>query len=64
MYLFYGMNPLPLYIGKSRNLRERVAAHFSSDYRCETDQRLSAEIRRIDYEETAGEIRARLEAQR
>ncbi len=33
VYLFYGLNALPLYIGKSANLRERVGAHFSSDYR-------------------------------
>src|SRR4029453_10037000 len=39
VYLFYGENPLPLYIGKSINLRERVAAHFSSDWRSETDLR-------------------------
>jgi DNA polymerase-3 subunit epsilon len=60
VYLFYGLNALPLYIGKSRNLRERVGAHFSSDYRSATDLRLSAEIRRIEFEETAGEIGALL----
>ncbi len=60
VYLFYGLNALPLYIGKSRNLRDRVAAHFSSDYRSATDERLSAEIRRIEFEETAGEIGALL----
>jgi hypothetical protein len=60
VYLFYGDNPLPLYIGKSVNLRERVAAHFSSDWRSETDLRLSQEIRRIDFEETAGELGALL----
>jgi len=60
VYLFYGLNALPLYIGKSRNLRERVGAHFSSDYRSSTDARLSAEIRRIEFEETAGEIGALL----
>jgi len=60
VYLFYGLNALPLYIGKSRNLRERVGSHFSSDYRSATDQRLSAEIRRIEFEETAGEIGALL----
>jgi len=60
VYLFYGLNPLPLYIGKSKNLRERVGAHFSSDYRSGTDARLSAEIRRIEFEETAGEIGALL----
>ncbi len=60
VYLFYGLNALPLYIGKSRNLRERVAAHFSSDYRCATDLRLSAEVQRIEHEQTAGEIGALL----
>jgi DNA polymerase-3 subunit epsilon len=60
VYLFYGLNALPLYIGKSRNLRERVGAHFSSDYRSATDLRLSSEIQRIEYEETAGEIGALL----
>ncbi|MEO5766626.1 MAG: exonuclease domain-containing protein [Casimicrobiaceae bacterium] len=60
VYLFYGDNPLPLYVGKSVNLRERVAAHFSSDWRSETDLRLSQEIRRIDFEETAGELGALL----
>ena len=60
VYLFYGLNALPLYIGKSRNLRERVGAHFSSDYRSATDLRLSAEIQRIEFEETAGEIGALL----
>lgn len=58
VYLFYGDNTLPLYIGKSRNLRERVGAHFSSDHRSATDLRLSSEIRRIEHHETAGEIGA------
>jgi DNA polymerase-3 subunit epsilon len=60
VYMFYGLNALPLYIGKSRNLRERVAAHFSSDYRSSTDLRLSSEVQRIEHEETAGEIGALL----
>ena len=60
VYCFYGLNPLPLYVGKSINLRERVAAHFSSDYRSANDARLSAEITRIEVEETAGELGALL----
>ena len=60
VYRFYGLNPLPLYIGKSINLRERIAAHFSSDYRSANDLRLSAEITRIEIEETAGELGALL----
>jgi DNA polymerase-3 subunit epsilon len=60
VYRFYGLNALPLYVGKSINLRERIAAHFSSDYRSANDQRLSAEITRIEFEESAGELGALL----
>jgi DNA polymerase-3 subunit epsilon len=60
IYRFYGLNPMPLYVGKSVNLRERVASHFSSDYRSANDLRLSAEIVRIEFEETAGELGALL----
>ena len=60
VYLFYGDNPLPLYIGKSVDLRQRVASHFSQDWRSETDLRLSREIRRIEHERTAGELGALL----
>jgi DNA polymerase-3 subunit epsilon len=60
IYRFYGLNPMPLYIGKSINLRERVASHFSSDYRSDNDLRLSAEVVRIEIEETAGELGALL----
>jgi len=60
VYLFYGLNELPLYIGKSLDLRARVAAHFSADWARETDLRLSQEIRRIEVETTAGELGALL----
>ncbi|OLC67820.1 MAG: hypothetical protein AUH79_03915 [Betaproteobacteria bacterium 13_1_40CM_4_64_4] len=60
VYRFYGLNALPLYVGKSINLRTRIAAHFSSDYRSANDLRLSAEITRIEIEETAGELGALL----
>ena len=60
VYLFYGLNPLPLYIGKAVNLKERVGSHFSNDYRSGTDLRLSQELRRIEVEETAGELGALL----
>jgi DNA polymerase-3 subunit epsilon len=60
VYLFYGDNPLPLYVGKSVHLRDRVASHFCGDWQAETDGRLSAEIRRIEFETTAGELGALL----
>ncbi|MEO8103050.1 MAG: exonuclease domain-containing protein, partial [Betaproteobacteria bacterium] len=46
VYVFYGVNDLPIYIGKSVNLRDRVRSHFSSDHRNANDVRLSMEIRR------------------
>jgi DNA polymerase-3 subunit epsilon len=60
VYLFYGENPLPIYVGKSVNLRERVSSHFAGDWRSESDLRLSQEIRRIEFEATAGEFGALL----
>jgi DNA polymerase-3 subunit epsilon len=60
VYLFYGLNQLPLYIGKSINLRQRVHRHFSADHRSAQDARLSGEIHRVDWEETAGELGALL----
>jgi DNA polymerase-3 subunit epsilon len=60
VYRFYGVNDLPIYIGKSKNLRERVRSHFSGDYQSANDMRISSEIRRIEVEETAGELGALL----
>jgi DNA polymerase-3 subunit epsilon len=56
VYLFFGLNEHPIYIGKSINLRARVGDHF----RAPRDLRLSQEIHRLDWEETAGELGALL----
>ena len=60
VYRFYGVNALPLYIGKSINLRDRVRSHFSGDYRSANDIRISGEIERIEVDECAGELGALL----
>ncbi len=60
VYRFYGVNDLPIYVGKSINLRDRIRSHFSSDYRSANDVRLSGEIQRIEVDETAGELGALL----
>jgi DNA polymerase-3 subunit epsilon len=60
VYLFFGLNAHPIYIGKSVDIRTRVAGHFNADYANSTDARLSQEVRRIEWEETAGEIGALL----
>jgi DNA polymerase-3 subunit epsilon len=64
VYRFYGVNDLPIYIGKSVNLRDRVRSHFSSDYRSANDVRISSEIRRIEVDQTAGELGALLKEAR
>jgi DNA polymerase-3 subunit epsilon len=64
VYRFYGVNDLPIYIGKSVNLRDRVRSHFSGDHRSANDIRLSGEIQRIEVDETAGELGALLKEAR
>jgi DNA polymerase-3 subunit epsilon len=60
VYRFYGVSDMPIYIGKSVNLRDRVRSHFSSDYRSANDVRISGEIQRIEVDPTAGELGALL----
>jgi DNA polymerase-3 subunit epsilon len=60
VYLFYGDTSLPLYIGKSINIRERVLSHFSSDHASTKEMRISQEIKHIEWIETAGEFSALL----
>lgn len=60
VYLFYGENDLPLYIGKSVNIRQRVLSHFAADHRQTKEMSLSQQTKRIDWIETAGELGALL----
>lgn len=60
VYLFYGENDTVLYIGKSVDIRSRVYSHFSGDHRGHKEMRLSQQVRRIDFVETAGEFGALL----
>ncbi len=64
VYLFYGENDLPIYIGKSVNLRSRVQAHFSGDHRLSKDMNITQQIRRVEWKQTAGELGALLEEAR
>jgi DNA polymerase-3 subunit epsilon len=52
VYLFYGENDQPLYVGRSKTLRKRVLAHFATEKPAE----LAQQVRRIDYIEIAGEL--------
>ena len=60
VYLMYGEGPLPLYIGKSIHLRERVVSHFQSAAKVAKEMRIFQEVRRVEWRETAGELGALL----
>jgi DNA polymerase-3 subunit epsilon len=64
VYLFYAdtdaNTALPLYVGKSVDMRSRVLAHFSGDLRAAKEMRISQEVKRIEWMETAGELGALL----
>ncbi|MDE2120610.1 MAG: DNA polymerase III subunit epsilon [Betaproteobacteria bacterium] len=60
VYLFHGDGEIPLYVGKSVNLRRRVLSHFQADHREAREMRISQEVRRIEVRETAGELGALL----
>ncbi len=58
VYRFYGSNDLPLYIGKSVNLRQRILSHFSVSAKQKSSTRVGMETRRIEYQRTAGDLAA------
>ncbi len=60
VYLFYGEGSIPLYVGKSVNLRTRVMSHFQAASKVAREMRIVQEIRRVEWRETAGELGALL----
>lgn len=56
VYIFRGEGRLPVYIGKSVDIRSRVMSHL----RAPDEANMIAQTRRIDFIETAGEIGALL----
>ena len=60
VYRFYGENDAVLYVGKSTNLCKRVLQHFNSDVADSKEMQLSQQLRRLDWDETAGELGALL----
>ncbi|NMT62225.1 exonuclease domain-containing protein [Marinobacter orientalis] len=60
VYRFYGENDVLLYVGKSTDIAQRVASHFSGDHNSSRGIRMSESLRRVDWTETAGELGALL----
>jgi excinuclease Cho len=56
VYIFWGEGKLPLYIGKSVDIRARVMSHV----RASDEAEMMSQTRRVEYVETAGEIGALL----
>lgn len=56
VYLFLGEGPMPLYIGKSVDIRARVLSHLRSP----DEAQMLAQARRVEFIETAGEVGALL----
>ncbi len=60
VYLFHGteapqaQEPRPLYIGKAKNLRQRVMAHFTGDHLSSREMEISQQMTRIEVIETGG----------
>jgi DNA polymerase III subunit epsilon len=59
-YTFFDENDIPLYVGRSARVRQRVRAHLSGGRRSAKDLRLAALVRRVEWLATGGEIGAML----
>ncbi len=51
---------IPLYVGKSINIRNRVLSHFSSDIASPTEMNIAQQVKSIETISTAGELGALL----
>ncbi len=60
VYMFFGKSEIPLYIGKSINIKERVLSHFINDTDSSTELEISQQVERIETTVTAGELSALL----
>jgi DNA polymerase III subunit epsilon len=60
VYAFYGEGDLPLYVGRSVRVRQRVRAHLTGEKRSAKDMRLAQQVRRVEWRATGGELGAQL----
>lgn len=60
VYIFYGENHTPLYVGKSVHVRTRVLSHFAKNHTESREMSLSQQIIDIETRTTTGELGALL----
>lgn len=58
VYIFYAANGMPLYIGKSKNIKDRVLSHFCGDIRSTREMNIAQQVASIETTVTAGELGA------
>ncbi|MBI2012042.1 GIY-YIG nuclease family protein [Candidatus Daviesbacteria bacterium] len=58
VYIFYGANGAPLYVGKSINIKERVLSHFSNNHSSSLEMKISQQVESIETIQTNGELGA------
>jgi DNA polymerase III subunit epsilon len=60
VYLFYGKDGVPLYVGKSVNIKNRVRSHLSAVSNSTKERNLAAQTHHLEGIETAGNLGAEL----
>ena len=58
VYIMYGQSGVPLYVGKSINMKDRVRSHFSSDIRSPFEMKIAQQVTSIETITTPGELGA------
>jgi DNA polymerase III subunit epsilon len=60
VYIFYGENGQPLYVGKSKNMRDRVLSHFTLSTGDSSEMKIYNTIESMEFIKTSGELGALL----
>lgn len=58
VYIFYGEEQIPLYVGKSINLKDRIRSHFAADQTDTKEMKIAQQVCRIETIVTSGELGA------
>ncbi|WP_109477986.1 exonuclease domain-containing protein [Paraburkholderia sp. C35] len=60
VYAFYGEDDVPLFVGRSVRVRQRLRAHLTGEKRSSKELRLAQQVKRVEWRATGGEIGALL----
>lgn len=60
VYMFYGDDDVPLYVGRSVRVRQRLRAHLTGERRSSREMRIAQQVRRVEWRATGGEVGALL----